>query len=362
MKTTSPGRPQVVLLTFEFPPAIGGVQEYLGQVAQHLAGALRVAVLAPLQAPSLGKDGVSIHNLRSSNPLGIARQLRALRPRRVLVGHVHPRLLAAAAAAAPGRLLVLAHGDDFLAARRRWHWTLTRRLLQAADVVVCHARPLVDRLRALGLEAPVVIRPGVDPQRFSPPAQAPEDPVTLLTVGRLVARKGHDTVLQALAMLRLANPGLRYWIAGEGPHRPQLERLVQSLGLEQAVQFLGEVPRSELPELYRQAHLFVMPAREDPRAASIEGFGLVYLEASASGLAVVAARSGGAQEAVRHQETGLLVPPSDPQALSEALEALLADPDRRAALGQGGRRWVEAEMNWSRVASDWLTLLDLEDR
>jgi phosphatidylinositol alpha-1,6-mannosyltransferase len=294
--------------------------------------------------------------------VSITLQLRALRSERLLVGHVHPRLLAAAWAAAPGKVLALAHGDDFLAARRRWHWPLTHRLLQTADPVVCHAQPLADRLAGMGLPAPVVIRPGVDPQRFSPPVRAPSGPLTMLTVGRLVARKGHDTVLLALSRLRPAFPELRYWIAGEGPHRAQLERLVKQLVLGEAVQFLGRVPPAELPALYRKAHLFVMPAREDPAAATIEGFGLVYLEASASGLAVVAAQSGGAPEAVRHEQTGVLVPPGDPLALAGALASLLGDPSRRRALGQGGRRWVESEMNWSRVAADWLRVLDLEDR
>ena len=101
-----------------------------------------------------------------------------------------------------------------------------------------------------------------------------------------------------------------------------------------------------------------MPSRADYHAGSVEGFGIVYLEASASGLPVVAASSGGAAEAVLENETGLLVPPDDPQTLAHALLRLLNDPALRQRMGRAGRRWVENEMNWDRVGRQFLSIIE----
>ena len=180
----------------------------------------------------------------------------------------------------------------------------------------------------------------------------------LLSVARLVPRKGIDTVLQALPQLLAQSPDLQYWIVGNGPARVSLGRQAQELGLIQAVRFMDKVSDSELPEIYRRATIFVLPARADYHAGSVEGFGIVYLEASASGLPVVAARSGGAAEAVIENETGLLVPPDDPAALGQALQRLLDDAQMRQEMGRAGRRWVEREMNWDRVGRQFISIID----
>ncbi len=125
-----------------------------------------------------------------------------------------------------------------------------------------------------------------------------------------------------------------------------------------AVRFMDEVSDSDLPETYRRAAVFVMPTRQDYHDGSVEGFGIVYLEASASGLPVVAARSGGAAEAVLENETGLLVPPDDPPALTKALTYLLDDPALRQRMGRAGRLWVEREMNWDRAGRQFLSIME----
>ena len=180
----------------------------------------------------------------------------------------------------------------------------------------------------------------------------------LLSVARLVPRKGIDTVLQALPQLLVQSPDLQYWIVGNGPTRASLGQQAQELGLMHAVRFMDEVSDSDLPDIYRRATIFVMPARADYHAGSVEGFGIVYLEASASGLPVVAANSGGAAEAVIENETGLLVPSDDPPALTQALLRLLDDPALRQQMGRAGRLWVEREMNWDRVGREFISLID----
>ena len=166
-------------------------------------------------------------------------------------------------------------------------------------------------------------------------------------------------VIESLPVLLETWPELKYLVVGEGPDRARLEAVRQKENLEKVVHFLGRVSDEELKRFYRQANIFVMPSREITATGSIEGFGIVYLEASASGLPVVAGRSGGAVEAVRHGETGFLVPPDDVDALSKTLHRLLADADLRRRMGENGRAWVEKEMNWDRAARKMAEALGL---
>ena len=169
----------------------------------------------------------------------------------------------------------------------------------------------------------------------------------------MVQRKGLDVALRAVARLRRYYPDIRYVIVGRGPERPHLQRLARTLGVDGHVDFLGAVPDEDLPDVYRRAHVFVLPLREETLADSIEGFGMVFLEAAATAVPSVAGNSGGAAEAVRHEETGLVVPPGDEEAVYGAVRLLLDDPERRVQMGQAGRRWVETEMNWQRVVREF---------
>ncbi len=256
------------------------------------------------------------------------------------------------------RFIALAYGNDYEAAQLRWHASIFNRLLAGARPLVTISRANAQRLQELGLPSPELLLPGTDPDRFTPPASPPSGPPILLTVARLVSRKGIDTVLRALPPLLDQTPGLQYWIVGTGPARDSLRQLAKELQINHAVRFMDDVSDSDLPAIYRKATIFVMTARAEYHAGSVEGFGIVYLEASASGLPVVAARSGGAAEAVIDAETGLLVPPDDPQALAQALKRLLNDPALRQRLGRAGRRWVEREMNWDRVGRQFMSIID----
>ncbi|MBN1401762.1 MAG: glycosyltransferase family 4 protein [Anaerolineae bacterium] len=330
-------------------PDPGGVQTYLHEVASRLQRRHDVLVITPVQGLSPDEPYRRLVRGRSEW-LRWWLALKAWSPDRVLVGHAHPRLLALAAMTAWGRYAALVHGNDFLAAQRRWHRPGFNMLLRRAHPLMTQSQANRQRLRELGLGEVMVIPPGVDPERFRPRPTAPPLPPCLLTVGRLVPRKGIDTVLRALALLQPRLPQIRYQIVGDGPDRGRLEALVETLDLSSRVDFVGHVPDEALPDYYRNAHIFVMPAREEDKGRSVEGFGIVYLEASASGLPVVAGRSGGAVEAVRAGETGLLVDPDAPHALAEALWRLLQDEPLRHRLGRAGRAWVESEMNWERVA------------
>jgi len=181
----------------------------------------------------------------------------------------------------------------------------------------------------------------VDLERFRPVDPRPlrrrlglEGRRIILSAGRLVRRKGVDTLLRACARLPHALPPPALVVAGDGPDRPRLEALAR--GLQLPVRFLGRVPDAELPALYSAADLFVLAAREEPDG-DVEGFGLVLLEAAACGTPAVACRSGGVPDAVDDGVSGLLVRPDDPAALAAGLGRVLSDDSLRRWLACGAR-------------------------
>jgi phosphatidyl-myo-inositol dimannoside synthase len=235
-----------------------------------------------------------------------------------------------------------------LVANSRWTGDL------AQDVYQLLGRPdLAARVQVvpLGTE-PRHFRPGLDTTAVRAAYGLSRDGGPwLLTVARLEWHKGIDTTIRALPAVRAAVPGTRYAVAGVGPRRPQLEALARELGLGDAVRFLGAVPDPDLPALYNAADLYVGASRRHDLL--VEGFGISLVEASASGLAVVAGRSGGVPDAVRDGETGLLVDPETPEPVAAGIVALLRDGERRRAMGAAGRRAVETFYNWDRVARDF---------
>jgi phosphatidylinositol alpha-1,6-mannosyltransferase len=150
--------------------------------------------------------------------------------------------------------------------------------------------------------------------------------------------------------VRAAHPTARYAIAGVGDRLPLFKKLAQELGVEELVRFLGGVSDEDLPALYNVADLYVGASRRVE--GLVEGFGISLVEASACGLAIVGGNSGGVPDAVRNGETGVLVDPDDPAAVAAGINGLLANPERRRALGAAGRKAVETYYNWDRVVND----------
>jgi len=200
---------------------------------------------------------------------------------------------------------------------------------------------------------------GTDPERFRPDAdtgalrlrwgirRAP----MLLTVARLVPHKGQDVGIEVLARLRDEFSSLRYILVGDGHDEPRLRNLAARLDVMDRVGFAGAMRDDELPEAYATATLYLGLSRVD-RAINAEGFGISFIEAAASGLAVVAGDSGGVRSAVRDGETGVLVDPASVDAAAGAVAALLRDPERRTRMGAAGRAAVLEHYNWQRVADD----------
>jgi phosphatidylinositol alpha-1,6-mannosyltransferase len=238
-------------------------------------------------------------------------------------------------------------------ARRRAHY-----LREAAAVVAVSEFTRGELISRMGVPSSriALIVNGVDAGRFQP---GPKPPAllaryglagkrVLLTVGRLVERKGIDTMLRALPLVLAAVPDTRYLIVGTGEYRIRLEALIAELGLNDAVIFAGRVPQDELVAHYQLCDLFVMPNRELDNHDT-EGFGLVFLEANACGKAVIGGRAGGVVEAVRDGETGLIVDGHDVDALAAAVSGLLRDDARREAMGEQGLAVARASSSAERA-------------
>ena len=205
-----------------------------------------------------------------------------------------------------------------------------------------------------GHKIEVVIN-GTDPDSFYPMNTEKckqelglKDKKVLLTITRLVSRKGVDTVLKALPQLTKIYPDLIYMIVGEGQDREALEQLVQHLGLDDFVEFTGRVPYENLIKYYNACDVFVMPSKTE--APDVEGFGIVFLEANACKKPVVGSRSGGIPSAVLDEQTGLLVEEQNPEELATAIKRLFDEPELASRLGENGRDRILKEANWDAVS------------
>ncbi|HZE16761.1 MAG TPA: glycosyltransferase family 4 protein, partial [Mycobacterium sp.] len=250
--------------------------------------------------------------------------------------------------------------------------SVLRRIGEGTDVVTFVSRYTRARVAsAFGPDAALEhLPPGVDTDRFRPdPASRAElraryrlgQRPAVVCVSRLVPRKGQDMLIRALPLIRRRVAGATLVIVGGGPYLSALRSLAQRCGVAHHVTFTGGVPAAELPAHYALADVFAMPCRTRGGGLDVEGLGIVYLEASATGVPVVAGCSGGAPETVRHNETGLVVDGRSVDQVGEAVSGLLADPDRAATMGAAGRDWVTAHWRWDTLAARLADLLRGDD-
>jgi phosphatidylinositol alpha-1,6-mannosyltransferase len=252
--------------------------------------------------------------------------------------------------------LAYCHGDENAQIdQRRFQPVVRDQIYQQAAAVVAANEFARQGLIRIGVPEARIhkITPGVDLERFHPAIPNQElakqlcltGKTVLLTVARLVPKKGHRAVLKAVARINRDFPDLKYLIVGEGPERHGLESLTKELGLSQVVNFLGNVPNERLPEFYNLCDVFVM-ANGRTLEGDIETFGMVFVEANAVGKPVVAGRCGGATEAVIDGSTGLLVDPEDIDQLEAALKLVLSNKELREKLGSAGLRRAQVDFDW----------------
>jgi teichuronic acid biosynthesis glycosyltransferase TuaC len=245
---------------------------------------------------------------------------------------------AARRAAGSAPLVVSVHGHDVQG--RAAGGPAVATTLRHARLVLANSAGTARRCATLGAPDSRVVHLGADVPPA--PAAASSDRPTLVTVGHLAARKRHADVISALAFLRDRHPQLRYVIVGDGPERPRLDELASSLGVDDRVEFRGQLPNAEAVAVTRTASLFVMPSVD-------EAFGVAYIEAMAGGVPAVGCRGEDGPEEIAAAGGGIeLVPPRDVRALAGRIDALLADRPALLALGHAARDTVQREFTWDR--------------
>lgn len=323
-----------LLYTIDYPPNRGGVARYLFAVASYFGEEMDVIV--PAGHPRWWTAAVDLFR-------------RARRYRTVVVSHVLPLGTAAMVACflARRQYVVIVHGMDLgLASSRPLRRAMASLVLRRAVAVVANSRALADEARRdFGARRVLVAYPvlALPSATVAPRVVADGGTIQLLTVARLVPRKGHLRVLDAIALLRRERPNLRvrYAIVGDGPARASVEDAIRSLGLSGAVTIEPDASDADVVARYAAADAFVMPVVRD--AEDREGFGTVFLEAASFGVPSISTDMPGVDEAVLKGQTGILVPDGDVRALMEAIASLADDPARRARLGSEARRRVLAE-------------------
>ena len=370
-----------LLVTNDFPPKVGGIQSYLWELWRRLPAADFAVLTSPYAGAAEFDRAQPFEVRRTPEPVLLPSPLMTRRIRRmasefgaeavvldpaVPLGLVGPELglpyaavLHGAEVTVPGRLPVTRP-------------LLARVLRHASLLISAGGYPEAEARRAAGGTLPPVVRvpPGVDVSRFVPrPALErastrarlglPRTGPLVASVSRLVPRKGMDVLIEAAARLAASgrHPDLCVAIAGSGRDRPRLERLVARTGAP--VRLLGRVPEADLPDFYAAADVFALCCRSRWNGLEQEGFGIVFLEAAASGVPCVAGDSGGAAEAVLDGATGVVVAdPTDAGQVTRALERLLSDPDMRRRQGEAARARAVEEFAYDVLAGRLKEALD----
>ena len=374
---------RVLLVTNDFPPRPGGIQSYLEQLVTRMTGEHELTVYAPRWKGSAEYDeravagGITIvrhpTTLMLPEPMVDAR-MRALIGEHgietVWFGAAAPLALLADRARGAGarRVVASTHGHEVGWSMLPVAASALRRIGDSTDVITFVSHYTRRRFAAAfgphaGLEH---LPPGVDTDRFAPDSAARAvlrnryglgEAPTVVCVSRLVPRKGQDMLIRALPRIRGRVDGAKLVVVGGGPDLARLQALAAEHGVGEHVLFTGGVAGEELPAHYALGDVFAMPCRTRGAGLDVEGLGIVFLEASASGVPVVAGNSGGAPETVVDGRTGHVVDGRDLDRLVEVIAELLADPQRAAAMGAAGREWVCARWQWPRLAARMSALL-----
>lgn len=375
-----------LFVTVDYPPDLGGMARRHVELCRRLAHeGMTVSTVAASDAQQFDREepySIERESFTSRRAKTVANRWRWARSisRRaaeadvIHCGNIRPCGLSVLMARRSARtrvpFLLYVNGGDLLkerekitaSAMKRWYM---RRLFGEAAGIVANsawtaetAWALCETLGVDGSKRVTAIDLGTDPRQFRPENSHGrlrarlgwQDACVALTVARLVPHKGQDVALRACAAVVRQHPNLRYMIVGDGNNESALRRLAQDLGIADRVAFVGSLTDHEVAEAYATSDVYLGLSRQE--GVDIEGFGISFIEASASGLPVIAGDSGGVRSAVRDGETGILVAPNDVDAVAAALRRVLADTERRRAMGRAGRRAVETHFNWDRVARE----------
>jgi phosphatidyl-myo-inositol dimannoside synthase len=367
------------VVTNDFPPRVGGIQQFVHQIVDRLP---------PDDVVVLTSGHKGDESLDATLPYRVVRHprypmvptpavvslaadlLRTQHCEAVWFGAAAPLALMTPSLRRAGAVRVVAttHGHEVAWAKLPGAASALRRISGRVDVLTYltdYSRTAIAKVAARGTRFEQ-LSPGVDTEVFSPAVSG--EPVrqryglgsrpVVVCVSRLVKRKGQDTLIAAWPQVLARVPDAALLIASGGPYANQLAHLVATTGVSDSVHLTGPVDWAELPAHYAAGDVFAMPCRTRRAGLDVEGLGIVFLEASASGLPVIAGRSGGAPDAVLEGRTGYVVDPRDKAELAGRIVELLTDPVSARTMGVVGRAWAEREWNWDEMAgrlSRWLS-------
>lgn len=363
-------RTGILVVTAHFPPMAGGVATFTEQFVRRLPSE-RVVVLAPDVPGAAAYDAAApfpVYRYQRSlvGDLGLSRRVASLVSDHDL-GFAWITAAAPLAAVAPAlrkagiaRIVASSHGQELAWARLPVTRSAFAAAMRSIDVLTYLGDVTRGGLtKAIGSRAELVHLPGgVDADIYRPEIgralirdrhRLGERPV-VVSVSRLVTRKGHDRLIDAWQRVLRAVPDAALLVVGDGSARRRLERRAAKRGHEESVIFAGTVPPNELPAHLAAGDVFALPIRDRWGGLETEGLGLAVLEASAAGLPVVVGRSGGTPSAVLDGTTGHLVDGKDTDGIADAVIGLLTDRSRAVAMGAAGRDWVKRAWSWDILA------------
>ncbi|MBO0656638.1 glycosyltransferase family 4 protein [Streptomyces triculaminicus] len=378
---------KTLIVTNDFPPRPGGIQAFLHNMALRLDPESIVVYASTWKHSREGVEATARFDAEQPFPVVRDRTTMLLPTPRVTrraatllrehgctsvwFGAAAPLGLMAPALRRAGarRLVATTHGHEAGWAQLPASRQLLRRIGEGTDTITYLgeytrsriAAALTDEAAARMIQLP----PGVDEKTFHPGSGGDEvrarlgltDRPVVVCVSRLVPRKGQDTLIRAMPRILAAEPEAVLLVVGGGPYEKELRRLAADTGVAHAVRFTGAVPWEELPAHYGAGDVFAMPCRTRRGGLDVEGLGIVYLEASATGLPVVAGDSGGAPDAVLDGETGYVVRGGSPEDAADRIVTLLGDAELRRRMGERGREWVEERWRWDLLAERLKELL-----
>lgn len=364
---------KILCITNDFGPRAGGIETFVIGLIERLPKGSVVVYTSkqegsqPFDQRWLDSFGVEVIRDRSRILLPsfrVGRNVRTLARERgittVFFGAAAPLALLSHGLRRSGvqRIVALTHGHEVWWSKVwPFSWAM-RRIGNGVDNLTYlgeFTRSEISRaLSKSAASAMIKIAPGIDTDHFSPRPDSLQlrnelklvDKKVMISVGRLVHRKGQDTLIEALPQILLSVPDAHLIFVGEGPYKEYLVKRANDLDVSHAITFIGRIQYADLPRYICVGDIFAMPSRSRLAGLEVEGLGIVYLEASACGLAVIGGTSGGAPDAVIEGETGLAVDGTSSKAVAEAAITLLSDPERARQMGARGRQWIIDEWRW----------------
>ena len=363
----------ILILTQCFPSRIGGIENLMFNLSYYLSINNKVIVLADQH--NLIKDAVfdnkfknnflvrrfgGIKYFRKRNKARELEKIINLKEVKAIICDSWKSLEIPVKKFKNKRLpfICLVHGNEIIIKNNRHHKRILN-CFKKVNNVVCNSEFTKNLFKKINFENKniKVIYPGVSNFKniIEEEVELIDGTPTLLTLARLEKRKGHEYILKAISNLKNQHPKIRYIIAGEGEERPLLENLVKSLNISKNVIFIGSINDDQKKYILNKTDLMIMPTLDETKKLSIEGFGISYIEAALFGIPSIASNVGGTQEAVLHNETGIIINNLDK--LETAISDLIGNEIKMKHLGEKAKKRAETQLSWATIVKDYEKLI-----